>query len=464
MKIRTAIFSVYVVATAVGFVVLMAFILWEVRPRYVESMRRTLNDTAALLAVMIEGEMLRAGTGELGLGAAWRENLPALERASGILRVYVTDAAATVVFDSAGGRDVGEDYARRPEMRAYFGESDLTALNASVVDGELRVTAPVHHGGATVGFVGVGRPLSSVSSAIWRARARLAGGGVAIAMVMVVAGWWISHKLTHSLGNLAAYAQRVRDGKDASPPQSRAHEIAALAQSFEEMRRALEGKAYIERYTQALTHEIKAPLSGIRGAAELLREDMPPEEQQRFLGNIQVETARIQHIVDQLLLLSTLDARGGKLEATSLDADRLVSSTLAALQPAAAARGVALGQPPSSTARVRGDEFLVQQALMNLVQNAVEFTPAGGRVDVTVDPDSDRIAITICDTGSGIPAYAHDRIFDRFYSLPRPDTGRKSTGLGLSFVREVAKLHGGEVTLENRAEGGVQAVLNLPRA
>ena len=110
-----------------------------------------------------------------------------------------------------------------------------------------------------------------------------------------------------------------------------------------------------------------------------------------------------------------------------------------------------------------GNPFLLHQALENLVQNAIDFSPKGGTVGVTVAMESDRVTISIADEGPGIPEYALGRIFDRFYSLARPDTGKKSTGLGLNFVREVAKSHGGTISVTNRPEGGALAVLTLPQ-
>src|SRR5205823_4860164 len=134
------IFGVYVAVSAVGLVVLMAFILREVRVRYVESMRRTLNDTTGMLAVLLESDLERQGMAA-DLGAAWRANLPAFARAAGTLRVYVTDARGIVVFDGNGGRDLGRDYTLRPEMQAYFAKAYEAMDNTGIVDGELRVTA-----------------------------------------------------------------------------------------------------------------------------------------------------------------------------------------------------------------------------------------------------------------------------------------------------------------------------------
>lgn len=454
MKIRTAIFGVYVAASALGFAVLMAFILKEVRPRYVESMRRTLADTAALLAVLAEAD----GT------EAWRRNPGAWERASGSLRVYVTDTRGVVTFDSAGGADVGADYTRRPEMAEYFRDKYEAEENVDLVNGELRVTAPVMRDGRQVGFVGVARPLSSVTEAILRARLRLVAGGLAVAAIMTAAGWWIATKLTHSLERLTAYAEAVRDGREARPPASRASEVAALARAFEEMRVALEGKAYVERYTQALAHEVKAPLSAIRGAVELLQEELPAEERARFLANVRTESVRMQEIVERMLRLAALEARRGLEAVERVEVGAVVREATEAMRPAAVARGVELRvEGLAGGTWVRGEVFLLVQAVVNLVQNAVEFSTAGGVVVVRVGVEEKWVEVGVEDGGPGVPDFAKERIFERFYSLPRPQGGRKSTGLGLSFVREIAALHGGNAAVENRTEGGARAVLRLPR-
>lgn len=455
MKIRTAIFGVYVAASALGFAVLMAFILKEVRPRYVESMRRTLADTAALLAVMAEAD----GT------EAWRKNLGALERASGALRVYVMDERGVVTFDSAGGADVGRDYTRRPEMALYFKNKYGATENVDLVNGELRVTAPVRRGVHVVGFVGVARPLSSVTEAILRARLRLVAGGLAVAAIMTAAGWWIASKLTHSLERLTAYVEAVRDGRGGRPPESRASEVAALARAFEEMRVALEGKEYVERYTQALAHEVKAPLSAIRGAAELLQEELPAEERARFLANLRTESAWMQAIVERMLRLAALEARRGLEGVERVEMETVVREAVEAVRPAAVARGVELrvgaGGGSADAAWVRGEVFLLVQAVVNLVQNAVEFSSEGGVVVVRVRVEGGRVEVVVEDDGPGVPEFAREKIFERFYSLPRPEGGRKSTGLGLSFVREIAALHGGTVEVGNREGGGARAVLRL---
>lgn len=461
MKIRTAIYGVYVTASGVGFAILMAFVLREVRVRYLESMQRTLNDTAALLAVLLEGELERQPDAT-DLGAVWRNSRPAFGRAAGTLRVYVTDARGVVVFDANDGRDVGRDYSPRPEMRMPLGLLDDGAKSAGVVDGELRVAALVRHRGEPRGFVGVARPLSSVTEAVYRARLWLAAGSLIVAAILVAAGWWIAGQLTHSLERLTAYAQAVRDGRPALPPSSRAAEIAALVRAFEEMRIALEGKAYVERYTQALAHEFKAPLSAIRGAAELLAENPPEPDRARFLANLRAESARLQQIVERLLELAALESRRAGTAMAPVDLGQVVREARESAQAAAAERGITLEVRVTAAPQVRGERFLLVQAVGNLVQNAIEFSPRGATVHLTLRPAAGRAVVTVEDSGTGVPDYAREKIFDRFYSLPRPDTGRKSSGIGLSIVREVARLHGGDATLQNRPEGGARATLTLP--
>ncbi|HEU0188187.1 MAG TPA: ATP-binding protein, partial [Gallionellaceae bacterium] len=109
-----------------------------------------------------------------------------------------------------------------------------------------------------------------------------------------------------------------------------------------------------------------------------------------------------------------------------------------------------------------GEPFLLRQALANLLDNAIDFSPEGGEITLTLRTESGKHHLSVRDHGSGIPDYALPRVFERFYSLPRPGTQRKSTGLGLPFVREVALLHGGDIELINHPDGGVEARLSLP--
>ena len=118
--------------------------------------------------------------------------------------------------------------------------------------------------------------------------------------------------------------------------------------------------------------------------------------------------------------------------------------------------------PPAGAWAMEGDAFLLRRALGNLLDNALAFSPPGGTVELVVEHTHGQVRFIVRDRGPGIPDYAHERVFERFYSLPRPHSGQRSSGLGLPFVREVMRLHGGEATLRNRPGGGAEAVLSLP--
>lgn len=450
MKIRTAIFTVYVAASAAGFAVMMSLVLRDVRLRYVESMRRTLGDTAVYLSAYAAPE------------EDWTRKLGTLPPGGEVLRVFACDPAGRVLFDSAG-RDVGRIYERTMTGAGRLASENYTVANVAEVGNELRVFAPVRRGGELLGWIGVGRPLSTVAEGVRAARWSLVGSGGAVALVMVVAGWWIAARLTRSLERLTAYVRTVRDGRPVAPPRSRATEIAELGTAFEEMREALEGRQHVERYTQALAHEVKAPLAAIRGAAELMDENMPEEQRKKFLGNIRSEAARIQQSVERLLELSSLEARKALRQTETLAASDLADEAAAALRPAFEAARVTL-KVEAVAATLRGERVLLREALVNLLQNALDFSPAGGAVTLRCATDAGRVNFTVEDGGPGVPDYALPRVFERFYSLPRPGTERKSTGLGLALVREIAHLHGGDATLENRPGGGARAVFWVPVA
>jgi two-component system sensor histidine kinase CreC len=148
------------------------------------------------------------------------------------------------------------------------------------------------------------------------------------------------------------------------------------------------------------------------------------------------------------------------VEAISLQT--LVMTVLESMEPMFARKALRVECCMDEDVRIPGDPFLLHRAIANIVQNAVDFSPAGGSITLTVQSDEKEVSVTIDDQGTGIPGNYQERVFDRFFSLQRPDTGKKSTGLGLNFVKEVATLHKGSIRLENLPGKGLRAVLSLP--
>ncbi len=326
------------------------------------------------------------------------------------------------------------------------------------------MASPLKVNNAITGVVTVCKPVVTSSQFIRSTRRRIGWAAlfaaVALGLVGIVTSTWV----TRPIRQLTGYAVAVRDGRPAALPKLHRTEIGVMGRALEEMRSALEGKEYVEQYVQTLTHELKGPLSAVQGAAELLREDMPQEQRERFLTNIRRETLRIRHLVDRLLSLSSLQRRKGLRDVEQIDLAALTGDVVESLCPVMEKKNLSLIQNRDGPVSLRGERFLLRHAIVNLLQNAIAFSSHGGTIELTVVPRDDEVVITVRDYGSGIPPYATDRVFEPFYSLPRPDTGEKSSGLGLTFVRGVAVLHGGTVTIERGESGGTVATLKLKQA
>ena len=318
-------------------------------------------------------------------------------------------------------------------------------------------------GDQIAGVLTVSKPQKSVAAFMQETRRKIFIMGAIAAAAVVVAGVILSTWITRPIERLTQYARAVRDERRAPLPKLGTSEIATLGRAFEEMHDALDGRKYIESYVQTLTHEVKSPVAAIRGAAELLHEDLPLEQREKFLQNIQVETVRIQKIVDRLLLLSAVEAKKSLDDQKPVNLTETLQRVVSSIGPQASAKHIHLTTDlPVVPPVVIADEFLVEKAILNLLQNAVAFAPAGGRISVSLAAADGSCVLRVTDDGPGIPDYALPRVFERFFSLPRPDTGKKSSGLGLALVREVAVLHRGSASLQNAPGGGAVAELILP--
>jgi two-component system sensor histidine kinase CreC len=192
---------------------------------------------------------------------------------------------------------------------------------------------------------------------------------------------------------------------------------------------------------------------------------MPEADRARFIGNIVRETQRIQELVDRMMELTSLESRRALDRTELVDLRVLAAEVATSAQSSGAARGVRVELRAGDAASVEGDAFLLRRALANLVDNAIDFSPRGGIVTLALQRRGRGVVdATVQDQGPGIPEYAGDKVFEKFYSLARPNSNKKSTGLGLSFVKEIAELHHGRVSLKNADAGGALAMLSLPLA
>lgn len=488
MSKRNRIFIGILLAYALG----VGFLLWrllaDIDPRYRESAEESLVETAHLMASLIQTRLPHAGalaaTAPDVLEPVFRDlyarrfsaDIFGFRKTRVELRLYVVDAKGRVIFDSLG-RHENEDYSQWHDVRRTL-DGRYGARTSRDVDGDpgtsvMYVAAPIRAEGRIVGAVTVGKPVQSFGQFVEQARRKTILVGVtsvlAVLLFVVILSVW----LARPFGLVADVWRAVRPHKRGGFSLRRMgrRTFGALRAAFDEMRDALAGRTYVADYVQTLTHELKGPLSAIRGASELLNDEpaMREPDRQRFLGNIQRETLRIQEIVDRMMELAALESRRQLERIEPVALRPLLEELAASAQAAGAPRRIQVvleaGEPGDEEATVEGDPLLLRRAVGNLLDNALDFSPAGGRVTLTLDVKARSVDITVRDQGPGIPDYADDKVFERFYSLARPDTQKKSTGLGLAFVKEIAGLHGGKVALRNAQDGaGAVATLSLPAA
>jgi two-component system, OmpR family, sensor histidine kinase CreC len=481
VSIRTRIIAGILLIVAGGFCYLINWVIDEMRPHYMKSMEESLVDESVLLASIVEGMMesnnllthdLRSAFDRAGNRELHAEIYDLVKRRMNV-RVYITDEKGIVVFDSDGGRDEGKDYSRwndvHQTLRGVYGARTSHSIPDDQSTSVLYVAAPIMTDTAITGVLTVCKPTHSVTFFIEQARNKIIIAGIFIGLGVVLLGVFLSLWVTSPLRRLTDYARSVSSGKKIPLPKlglftrKGTSEVGIMGTALEEMREALEGKKYIEHYVQTLTHEIKSPLSAIRGAAELIDDQMPPEDRAHFLSNIRSEVDRIQHNIDRLLELSSLESRKTLREQKDINLAKLLEEIHRNLTPACESKQIVFSLNCPAPLSIIGEPFLIRQAITNCIQNALDFTPANGSITLSCTQKDHTVAILITDTGAGIPDYAKKKIFDRFYSLNRPDSGKKSSGLGLSFVKEAMVLHGGSVEIENREEGGVQVMLLIPR-
>ena len=474
MSKRNRLFIAILLIYAAGIAFVLHRVLADLDPRYRESAEESLVETAQIMASLVEQDV-RDGAIDVSrlqplfksvYARPFEAQIFSLTKNRVELRLYVTDRGGRVLYDSLGqvtGADFSEWRDVRRALRGEYGARTTPDVEGDPDTSVMYVSAPVRWNNDIVGAVSVGKPVQSFGQFVEAARRKtLYVGGVSAVSVLLL-GLIMSVWLVRPFGLTADYVRYVRAQRRFSLPRLGRRALGTIGAAYDEMRDALAGRNYVADYVQTLTHEVKSPLSAIRGAAELLQEaDMPPEQRRKFLGNITRETQRIQEMVDRMMELTALETRRTLEHVETVALAPLLEQLVAGAQDAGAARQVRVRLELQQDAEVEGDAFLLRLAVSNLLDNAIDFSPAGGEVVVSLQRTPRVARIEVRDQGPGIPDYAQEKVFEKFYSLARPHSRKKSTGLGLSFVREIASLHHGRIELVNAQAGGAVASLSLP--
>jgi two-component system sensor histidine kinase CreC len=487
MSRRARIFLALIAVYAIGMAALLYQLLADLDPRYRESAEEGLVETVQLLAAAIEQDVEGGALPADRMAGIFRDlyarrfsaQIYNLHKTRVELRAYVTNRHGTVVFDSTG-RDLGKDYSAwrdvRYTLRGEYGARTTRDVPQDPASTVLYVSAPIRWNGDIVGVVTIGKPARSLGQFVADARGNIISvgimSGLSVLLLAAALSFWLIRPLGITSDLLAALGtawQRDAQGQRTFSPRRAWRAVRAQTRAaLRELRDAIAGRNYVQDYVQQLTHELKSPISAIRGAAELLQEPaMPPEQQRRFAASIERETHRLQETVDRMMELAALESRRMLQDQQAVPLAPLLEELAASARAKTPAVQIDVRIAPHTGAdglTVEGDLFLLRRAVGNLLDNAVDFSAPGDGIVLGLTRAGRSARITVRDHGPGLPAFAEGKVFDKFFSLARPHSGKRSTGLGLAFVREIATLHQGSVTLSNAPddEGGALAELRLP--
>ncbi len=356
--------------------------------------------------------------------------------------------------------------------RALRGVADVRTV--AVPDGRERIrllTAPLVDGRRVSGVMQIGVSLAPAEVTLARLATALALGGAAALVAVAVGGYWLAGVALRPIDAMVSAASSIThtDLARRLPEPPYRDELARLAQTFNAMIARLE-EAFVrlDRFAADASHELRTPLTILRGEVDLaLRHPRTPDAYREVLASNRDEIDRMAAIVDQLLLLARAEKSQLVLARERVRLDRLVEETVRQWRDLAAQSDLTLVLEPPPPIAVLGDELRLRELLLNLLENARKYTPAGGRIAVRLaaDEGSRTARISVEDTGVGIPADAVPRLFDPFF---RADAARArdagGAGLGLALVKRIADLHGGAVTVESDVGQGTRFTVSLPLA
>lgn len=463
--------------TGLAAVLLLRVFLAEVKPSVREVMEDLLIDTANLLAEQAAPDLkaLPAGGNLQGTRFAssvadyaarpikaqiWGHTKDRLD-----FRVYVTDAQGRIVFDSGSKAPPGADYSAWNDvartLRGEYGARATREVKSDDRTSVMHVAAPVKDGERIIGVLTVAKPLATVQPFIDRAERKIWWAGAALLAASIGVGGFVTWWTIHSVRALRRYAERAQAG-ERDPPPALPGELGELAQAMDHMRHRLAARDQVEQAVRAFTHELKTPLTAIHGAAELLRDELPAADRERFAAQIGEQAQRLRVLVDRTLALSKLDSlHAMPVQAVALLA--LLQAQLDAAAPLMAQRGVQAVWTHSDDAVTQGDVERLGLALSNLLANALDFAPRGSAIEIALAVLDRQAVLTLRDHGPGVPDYALARLGERYFSLPRSTHGQtvRGSGLGLAIAKQVAELHGGALVFEN-AQPGLRVTLRLP--
>ncbi|BCS32509.1 two-component sensor histidine kinase [Luteitalea sp. TBR-22] len=406
----------------------------------------------------------------------------------------IVPAGAAVTWRTPSDRDLGYDGARQRWVEVYGAQGESLYLRGLPAwNPAIPASMPLPHAaaaglqtirtpaGAHVRVLSVSRTLEG--RRIWLRVARtedplrqdfrrlllLFAGGVPLAvLVAATAGYVISGWMLTPLARMADQARVISADRlsERLPIENPTDELGMLAVVFNDTFSRLEASfAHLKRFTADASHELRTPLTALKSVGEVgLRESMTPAEYREVIGSMLEEADRLAALVDTLLTLSRWESGRTRPSFSALDLAEVAREVVERIGILAEDGGVAIDVDLPAPLPALADPSMVRQAILNVLDNAIKFTPAGRRIRVWGETTGGVSRVVVDDEGPGIPVEERSRVLDRFYRVTTDGTSHvPGTGLGLSIVHRAIVINHGRFLLTESPTKGTRAVLELPR-
>lgn len=471
MRLTRLIVLIMALITSAGFFMLYSYLTEDLENQTFQATEEALIDTAYILASLVENEALLPDDLNSSIHHAHSKefvaNVHTLTKVRIGTHLYITDSNGIVTYDSDEEQRVGKDYSQFNDV--YLARLDKYGARSSRVDESdpnssiLYVGVPLKKNSEIVGTLTVYKKQSDIATFITSRKRWITLSITMIALGMIVFTISVFAWIFRPIGKLTNYANSITRGeRQAMPHLGRGREVNTLGNALKEMRETLDGRSYIENYTQILTHELKSPLAAIRGASELLTEEMPIDQRSKFITNIHNETLRSQRIIDGLLKLAQLEAQPQLMQKEAICVLEICQELKIEHHERLSNKSIDFQINGDAETYIQGEASMLKAAIANLLENAIHFSPDHSVITCSIQNNGSQTLIAMKDEGTGVPDYAINRVFERFYSLAKPGSHQKSSGLGLAFVKEIIELHEGAILIENNEDIGATVSITLP--
>jgi heavy metal sensor kinase len=455
-SIRSKLISLYVALLTLAFVCFGAYIYLGFHAYLVHALDQTLDRRARQIALTILADLPARGPGYVASEIQARYAPELNER---VMRITAPDGR--LVYASKNAGELAAVASPSGTKTGYRDEKSASVrLRVAAVNYELP--------GGHVYTVEVGAPETPMIAALRGLMAMLALGFLVLMALAVAGGYSLLGRTLRPVDEIVRAAEGItyKNLSERLPVPATGDEFERISGALNRMIGRLDEAFRIAtRFSGDASHELRTPLTIIRGELEALLKGtvVQPEVRER-MGEILVEMERLTHIVEGLLLVSRLESGEGRQMPVALDLAEMAGHVADQMEPLVEDKGLALHRDLEPGVRVEGDEVRLKQVVVNLLDNAIKYTPPGGSITLGVHGQGGQARLEVADTGRGIGAEAQRHVFERFYRTAEVRSEQiEGTGLGLAIVHSIIEAHQGSISVTSHNGQGSTFIVRLPR-